>query len=283
MTDLYKLQNRKRNLFNFNIVFILISLNIIFFITTLILTFIFGENQVFDWLALKPEYISEGKNLWTLLTSMFMHINFAHLFFNMISLFFVGTMLEKIIGKKRFLFFYLLSGLFAGIFFALLSGFFGNSLIGEKIFGNPAIFGIGASGAIFGIVGILAILIPRKKIYLIGGPLIAIIAQAILNVIFSENVLLNILSLIINIYIFFSIFAIFSFNPRIRKFAIPIEMSFWMIPIIAIIPLIIIGLFVELPIGNMAHLGGLLTGLAYGFYLRKKYKRKTQYIQQVFI
>jgi membrane associated rhomboid family serine protease len=38
----------------------------------------------------------------------------------------------------------------------------------------------------------------------------------------------------------------------------------------------------DVPIGNTAHLGGLLLGLAYGFYLRKKYKNKTMYIRKKF-
>ena len=38
----------------------------------------------------------------------------------------------------------------------------------------------------------------------------------------------------------------------------------------------------DVPIGNTAHLGGLLTGLAYGTYLKKKYKRKTEYISRHF-
>lgn len=280
MAEIYKIQKRKSR-FNLNTSIILIITNVISFLAVIILSAIFGESQILDLLALRPDYILQGKNLWTLATSMFLHMNFAHLFFNMISLFFVGTLLEKIIGKKRFFLFYMISGLFAGLFFSLLSGFFGAG-IGEKIFGDPAIFGLGASGAIFGLVGVLAVLIPRKKIYLIGGPLIAIIAQAIFESIFPENPISNALSVIISIYIFFSIFATFSFNPRLKKFAIPIELQFWLIPIIAIVPLVIIGLFVSLPIGNTAHAGGLIAGLLYGVYLRKKYKRKTDYIKQVF-
>lgn len=280
MAEIYKIQDRKNKLFNCNAVFILIIVNVAIFIITTIFTYFFGD-LISDLFTLKSNYIIHGQNLWTLLTSMFMHANFAHLFFNMISLFFVGTLLEKIIGKKRFFLFYMISGLFAGLFFALLSGFFGTG-IGANIFGDRMSSGVGASGAIFGIIGILAVLIPKKKIYMIGGPLIAIIIQTIFESIFPDNAISNILSLFISIYVFFSIFAIFSFNPKLRKFVIPIELQFWLIPIISIIPLIIIGLFIELPIGNMAHLGGLIVGLIYGFYLKEKYKKKTEYIRQVF-
>jgi membrane associated rhomboid family serine protease len=281
VAEIYKIQNGRKGLLSFNMTFILIFINVAIFLTTMILTSIFGESTILNLLAIKPADIVQGKNLWTILTSMFVHANFSHLFFNMLSLFFVGTLLEKIIGKKRFLFFYLLSGLFAGIFFALLSGFLGSGVLG-KIFGNPMIFGVGASGAIFGLIGVLAVLIPRKKIYLIGGPLIAIIIQAIFESLFPNNPLSDILNLVISAYIFFSIFVMFSFNPRLKNLAIPIELSFWIMPIVAIVPLIVIGLFIDLPIGNMAHLGGLLAGLSYGLYLKGKYKQKTEYIKKIF-
>lgn len=281
MNEVYRVQNRKRGLFRFNVVLILILVNVVLFFATMIAISIFGEEKIFDLFALKPSYLISGKNLWALVTSMFMHVNLAHLFFNMISLFFVGTLLEKIVGKKRFLFFYIASGLFAGLFFALLAGFFGSGIL-EKIFGDPSISGVGASGAIFGLIGVLAVLIPRKKIYLIGGPLIAIVLQTIFQSLFPENAFLNILSLIVSVYIFFSIFAIFSFNPFLRKIAVPIELPFWLVPIIAIVPLFIVGFFIPLPIGNTAHAGGLIAGLVYGFYLKTKFKNKAKYIGQIF-
>ncbi len=274
----YRIQTRKR-FFNFNLTILLIILNVLIFIAASIAKIFYPS--LFDHLALTPELILQGKNLWTLVTSMFMHANLAHLFFNMISLFFVGNFIEKIIGKKRFIWFYLISGIFAGIFLCLLSGFFGFG-IGEKIFGSPSLMGVGASGAIFGLLGLLAVLIPKKKIFLIIGPLIAIVFQSAAEVLFAGNSILSALDFLVNIYILVSIFTIFSFNSKFRAISIPVELPFWLLPIVAIVPLIIIGIFVELPIGNMAHLGGLIVGLCYGFYLRKKYKNKTKYISKIF-
>ena len=74
---------------------------------------------------------------WTLLTSMFSHIWLPHLFFNLISLFFIGSFLEKIIGRKKFFLFYMVSGLFAGLFYVVLSFYFGNTEMGARIFVNP--------------------------------------------------------------------------------------------------------------------------------------------------
>jgi membrane associated rhomboid family serine protease len=210
-----------------------------------------------------------------------MHAGFAHLFFNMISLFFLGTLVEKIIGRKRFIWFYLISGIFAGLMFVLSSVFFGYG-IGEKIFGNPSILGVGASGAIFGLVGILTILIPKKKVYLILGPLLAIIIQTILESLLPSSSFLNILSVLINFYIILSVFSVISLNSKLQKITLHVGMPFWVLPIVSIIPLMIIGLFVDLPIGNTAHLGGFIVGLIYGIYLKKKYKNKSRYINNYF-
>ncbi len=262
---------------------ILIITNIVVYIVLSIL--IAANPTLINFIGLKPLAILQGKNLWTLLTSMFMHEplpNVTHILFNMISLFFVGTFLERIIGKRRLVASYLASGIFAGIVFSLLAGFFGSSAIGAKLFGSPSVIGIGASGAIFGLIGILAVLTPRNKISLVAGPLAAIILEYFLNSAFPNAAFLVVVGLILNIYIFASIFLIFSFNPKIYKFALPIQMPFWILPLAAIIPLVIIGLFVELPIGNSAHLGGLVAGLAYGFYLKYKFPRKTKMISKIF-
>jgi membrane associated rhomboid family serine protease len=200
----------------------------------------------------------------------------------MLSLFFVGSLVEKIIGRKRYLWFYLLSGIFAGIFYSLFAYLLGGSIFGARIFGSPSTLAVGASGAIFGLAGLLAVLIPKKKVYLIAGPLIAIIFQAIFNVLFPSSSLMNVIDILITIYIFLAIFSMLSFNEKTRKVGVPIEMPFWLLPIVAIVPLVIIGLFVELPIGNTAHLGGLIAGLLYGLFLRLKYKNKTSFIREHF-
>jgi membrane associated rhomboid family serine protease len=209
----------------------------------------------------------------------------------MISLFFIGNFVEKLIGRKRFLIFYILSGIFAGLFYVFLSYFFGNASliigtsafnIGEKLFLNPEVYAVGASGAIFALIGVLAVLTPYNKVYLLLGPLMAIILQAVFSSVFPESAFSSVLNIFVTIYFLVSIFSIISFNPLLRKIAIPVAMQFWILPIISIVPLMIIGLFVELPIGNTAHLGGLITGIFYAVFLRKKYKRKTEMIRNYF-
>ena len=260
----------------------LIIANVIVYLLIIILKISgFSEEKIYSIFALQANSLFQGA-YWTILTSMFTHIWLPHLFFNMISLFFIGTFLEKLIGRKKFLWFYLLSGLFAGIFAGVLSFYFGNTDLGAKIFINPNIYGVGASGAIFGIAGLLAILTPMMRVYLIAGPIFAIILQSILQSIIPESPFLPLINFAVMFYIFFAIFAMFSFNPQTRKLSIPLAMPFWVLPIIAIVPLVIIGLFFPLPIGNTAHLGGLIAGLAYGKYIKNKYKRKSSMISRRF-
>lgn len=280
MADYYHISRKKPGILSYlSVTTILILLNIITFI---IFSILISINVLpIDFIALKPANIFQGQAIWTFITSMFMHDGFAHLFFNMFSLFFVGTFLERLIGKKRYFWFYIISGIFAGLVFVLLSGFFGTAGLGAKIFGSPDVAGVGASGAIFGLLGVLAVIVPYAKVFLILGPLLAIILGFILSPFLSTSLSALIL-LLLDIYIFVSIFAIFSFNPKTRRLAIPVEMPFWLLPIVAIIPLIIIGIFFSLPIANTAHLGGLFAGIIYGLYLRKKYKRKTQYLSRMF-
>ena len=95
----------------------LILLNLLAFIVFFIL--IATNERFLEYIALKPSNILQGKYLWTFLTSMFMHAGFFHIFANMFSLLFIGSLVEKLLGKRRYFFLYLISGLFAGILFVL--------------------------------------------------------------------------------------------------------------------------------------------------------------------
>ncbi|MEJ2267709.1 MAG: rhomboid family intramembrane serine protease [Nanoarchaeota archaeon] len=172
----------KRNFFsNLSATKILIYSNITFFV--LVMIFISFIPNFFNYIALNPNNIFEGKYIWTFITSMFMHapslIPF-HLFVNMFVLFSLGGMMEKIIGKKRFLVFYLISGLFAGLLFVFLSYFFGTSGIGAKIFGSPDISAVGASGAIFAVAGLFMILTPKLRFSIIFLPFFSLPAYVMI-------------------------------------------------------------------------------------------------------
>ena len=199
----------------------IILINVIVFFLFYILLSVVGETKAISLVALQPAAILAGKSLWTVITSMFMHAGLTHLFVNMVSLFFIGSFVEKLIGKKRFLVFYLGAGIFAGIFFVLIA-----LLTGMDI----NIYAVGASGAIFALGGLLAVLTPRL--------------------------------------------------PVLVFFIIPMPM--WVAMIFVLGVLWILSYAAGLPIGNVAHLGGLLVGLGYGFYLKYKYPQKARMINKYF-
>jgi rhomboid protease GluP len=94
--------------------------------------------QVLNEGALIPALVAQGE-AWRLLSSVFLHSGVVHLGFNMISLYFLGSFVEVAFGRARFLALYLLSGLAGGVAYLYFGGF-----------NVPA---VGASGAIFGLLG----------------------------------------------------------------------------------------------------------------------------------
>jgi rhomboid protease GluP len=88
--------------------------------------------------ALIPALVAEGE-AWRLITSAFLHSGFVHLALNMLSLYFLGSFAEVTFGRSRFLALYLISGIAGGLAYL----YFG-------AFNAPA---VGASGAIFGLLG----------------------------------------------------------------------------------------------------------------------------------
>jgi membrane associated rhomboid family serine protease len=230
-----------------------------------------------SYLVLTPSLFVQGRT-WTLLTSIFLHAGFFHLFVNMFSLFFLGMLTEQIIGRKRMFWLYFISGIVGGLFYVGFSYLGAFVPRGDFLFGTPAAAAVGASGALFGLLGVLSVLIPNKKVDLIAGPLIVIILAVVVSPFLSGKAD-SIFSIIINIFVFVMIIGLFSRNAFFRRLAFPIHLNFKMVPIVAIVPLFIISFAlsfrgISLPIGNTAHLGGLVAGLLYGWYLRVKYARK---------
>ena len=256
---------------------LIIFINVVAFFLFLVLSNFIPS--IFDFVAIKPSFILSGMYIWTVVTSVFMHGGFFHLFVNMFSLFFLGSLAERIIGRKRFIWFYLVAGIFGSLFFVLFAYIGTYFSRGDFIFGGIDDFAVGASGAIFGLLGILATLLPRKKIFLIVGPLIVIVLQFLLGKVFPS--ISGVVDIVGTILIFLMIFSMFSLNSSFRKISMPLSLSFWLAPIVAIVPLLVIGFFVKLPIGNMAHLGGLVAGLIYGAYLRSKYQRKVKMLNRM--
>ncbi|MEM2634647.1 MAG: rhomboid family intramembrane serine protease [Nitrososphaerales archaeon] len=104
---------------------------------------------------------------WIFITSIFLHADFSHLFFNMFALLIFGSYLERMIGGRAFIMIFITSGIL---------GNFGYMITATK----PWIPAVGASGAIYGIIGALAILAPFLIIFIYGILPIPIIVAAFL-------------------------------------------------------------------------------------------------------
>jgi len=91
---------------------------------------------------------------WTLLTHAFLHGSASHLLYNMFALAIFGTILEGIIGSKQFLILYISAGIASAIACIPLYG-----------------ASLGASGAIFGVLGMLAVLRPKMIVWVFGFPM----------------------------------------------------------------------------------------------------------------
>lgn len=115
--------------------------------------------DTFEDLGHKPNYLKTFEKPWTIITAMFVHADFIHVLMNMFFLVLLGLPFEERIGTKKFAIIYFASGIIATIINGLVAiGF------SESFSLNPNIIGIGASGAIFGIMGGFAVLYPRDKI-----------------------------------------------------------------------------------------------------------------------
>ena len=111
---------------------------------------------------------TEHFRIWQFVTHFFMHANLNHLFFNMLTLYFIGGRVEIHFGTKRFIKFFLLTGLLASILNLLVttvSIFYLNGALGGY---GPV---VGASGAIYAVMVAFAVLYPDVKLMLLFPPI----------------------------------------------------------------------------------------------------------------
>ena len=136
-----------------------------------VLVFVFQDYWIVENFAMVSGlFFSEP---WRAVTSMFLHGSLTHILFNMFVLFMFGSVLEKRVGTSWFLLVYFISG---------ICGSFGFELLSE-----PGILAVGASGAIYGVMGALVVLAPKMTIYFYGIPMpmyIAGIVYAVVELLF---------------------------------------------------------------------------------------------------
>ena len=175
----------------------LIIINVILWLATMLL----GTRGVVDLTDYLGLHFWKGSDFhfYQLFTYMFMHDSSSwnngimHIFFNMFTLWVFGRILEKVMGNKRFIFFYLVCGVGAGLVQevvwqfswqsilasinnttadvinqAIVSGEINSGFINQ--FSNNLIT-VGASGAVFGILLAFAMLFPNAKLYIMFIPI----------------------------------------------------------------------------------------------------------------
>ena len=142
------------------ITYVLIAINVIIFLLGMILNL---SDTFINLFANYGPLVTEGQ-YYRLFTSMFIHANLFHILFNMYALYLLGSQAEGFFGKGKFLVIYILSGISGSLLSILL---------------NQGAVSVGASGAIFGILGALLYFGYNNRVYL-GNTLIREIVPVIL-------------------------------------------------------------------------------------------------------
>lgn len=144
--------NRKFPYSYWNVTSIFIAINFIMFCLT---GFLFPSLKYI--FSLVPSYILYRHYYWQFLTYMFTHATVSHFIFNMLSLYIFGTAVERRIGSREFILYYLLTGVLSGV--ASYAMFY---------MANTNTVLLGASGAIYALLMLFSVLYPRSVIYVFG-------------------------------------------------------------------------------------------------------------------
>lgn len=145
-------------------------------------------------------HFSTGKafgelQIWRFLTFQFLHANTTHLLFNMVGLWFVGEMVERRLGRRRYLAFYLLCGAAGAVMYLILNllGYTGARLPAVLV-NDPYTPLVGASAGVFGVLMAAATLYPREIVLVmllipmrLATAVYLFILLAALNLLFRGN------------------------------------------------------------------------------------------------
>ena len=115
------------------------------------------NNVLYWWGALQTTAVVVGWQWWRLFTAQYLHASTMHIVFNMIALHFLGRPLERMWSARRFFVVYTACGLAGNFFFTLL---------GSRHVIDPQQAAVGASGSIYGLLGIVAVLFPTAEVYI---------------------------------------------------------------------------------------------------------------------
>jgi membrane associated rhomboid family serine protease len=123
------------------------------FLLTYLPAQLFGWNYPYAWFGLQPRAVTYGLQVWRLVTYLFLHGGFFHVIFNLFALWMFGADLERLWGGKRFLFYYFLTGIGAGLLDVLLQP-------------SALTMAVGCSGAIYGLLLAFGLVFPDRPIFL---------------------------------------------------------------------------------------------------------------------
>ena len=135
--------------FRLSPILIIVAVNFLLFIATMIF-----QDLIFR-LGLIPAAFWERP--WTILTNMFVHAGFWHIFANMLTLYFFGTYLSRLVGDNKFLIVYFGGGILGNILYILLA--------------PPLSVAVGASGAVFALAGALTVMVPKLRVFVFPIPI----------------------------------------------------------------------------------------------------------------
>lgn len=155
------------------ITYTLILINIVIWLCMILYLNRFSDVKLLEVGGLVHFNVVHGE-WYRLISSMFLHFNFEHILMNMLSLFIFGKIVESIIGSWRMLIIYIISGLYGN--FVSLSF-------------NTTTISVGASGAIFGLIGSIFVIIYLSKNFnkkMIGQLLIALVVLIIFSLFMSN-------------------------------------------------------------------------------------------------
>jgi membrane associated rhomboid family serine protease len=150
--------------------YLVIACAAVFLVQELSLMFFGAEGWNFwmVWFGLVPAEVTHGFFIWQLFTYLFLHGGLLHILINMFFLWMFGVDIERAWGTRRFLAYYTICGVGAGVINVIVK-----TIMDPHPFGplSPAMIPtIGASGAIFGVLLAAAILFPDRQVWLIPFP-----------------------------------------------------------------------------------------------------------------
>ncbi len=132
-----------------NAILILVIINFVVFFATLI------RSELIYFLGFQPAAFFSRP--WTVVTAMFVHGGFWHIFANMLTLYFFGSYFSRLVGRGRFLLVYFAGGIVGNLLFWALA--------------YPLAVAVGASGAVFAVAGGLVVMRPKLPVIIFPIPI----------------------------------------------------------------------------------------------------------------